>query len=316
MPRFRVCWAGLVLCSLAAAGCGHHQFAGISRVEAQRQALGVARTWSTPLEATYFGPAQRKPVVVATARGRTADGRDAWLTVLRFRGDGSDKDAGCVWTWKAHGQWPFGFQEVPTVSFGRSGPAHDRCVARVTALGVLNQNDTVADDEVMPALAYPEPVSPYGTVPRGSFVADPTFTEDISLTGIPARFPNRTARGTVGYAGFVTNEGGRALSGASIWIWPAGLFDGPSDKVGPGRTPPFAVHDVSGRLGAFALLNFPPKRYGYDVLVVRPGYAPGYDVHLFDRGQTGLFLGDLTVGRKPSFYDDSTVAVAAGSGQR
>jgi hypothetical protein len=63
------------------------------------------------------------------------------------------------------------------------------------------------------------------------------------------------------------------------------------------------------------LLNFPPKRYGYDVLVVRRGYAPLYDVHLFDRGETGLFVGDLAVGREPLFYDDSS-AVVAGLRQR
>jgi hypothetical protein len=115
---------------------------------------------------------------------------------------------------------------VATVANGRPGPVHDRCVGRVMALGAMSRNDTAGDEEAAPALAYPEPVSPYGTVPRGSYVADPTYTDAISLTGIPARFPNGTARGTVGYAGFVTDERGKALPGASIWIWPAGLFDG------------------------------------------------------------------------------------------
>src|SRR5205807_10633504 len=95
-----------------------------------------------------------------------------------------------------------GHEQARSTVNGRSTAGHARCLTEAREDGWL-AGDTVGSNVPMPAVAYPQPVSPLGPVPRGTFLAYPEDTTDISQSGIPAKFPESTAPGTGGLEAFV-----------------------------------------------------------------------------------------------------------------
>jgi len=183
--------AVLVVCSVCTSATGPHLFAGLSPRAAAAQATEVVRTFAPSLP-EYQGPAVfRHVALVDVSRSLDSEGREAWLAFFRYPGR---HDAACIWVRRAtSGPWPYAFEEAQSVAWGRAPePVHDRCTAIAFRRHVLRPDDEAGSEIPTPAYAYPEPVSPLGPVPRGSYLADPEDTDGASLTGVPAKFPHTT----------------------------------------------------------------------------------------------------------------------------
>jgi hypothetical protein len=150
----------------------------------------------------------------------------------------------------------------------------------------------------VPAYAYPFPVSVFGPVAHGSYLADLEDTGWASLSGIPAKLPQTTAPGTAGMEGFVLDERtGHVVPAASVVVAPSTRLSG-FRHVAPKVLHPI-LEVTADRHGAFALLDLPSRKLGYDYLLTAPGYAPTYVVH--DLITPGLSVGDFYVARHRRF---------------
>lgn len=298
----------LLLCSVCTSAAGPHLFAGLTPRAAAAKATGVVRTFA-PSVLGYDDPAIFGQVVlVDVTRSRDSGRREAWLALFRYPGR---HDAACIWVRRAtSGPWPYAFEEAQSVAWGRAPePVHDRCTAIAFRRHVLRPDDEAGSEIPNPAYAYPQPVSPLGPVPRGSYLADPEDTDGASLTGVPAKFPQTTAPGTTGVEGFVVDERTwRVIPGATIAVAPSTSLSGFS-RLPRGRFRP-VLEVITDRHGSFAIVDLPARKLGYDIVVTAPGYAPSYDVH--DLSQPSLFIGDFALARHARFTD-STVGPVCGS---
>jgi hypothetical protein len=153
-------------------------------------------------------------------------------------------------------------------------------------------------------------MSPLGPVGHGSYLADLEDTGWASLSGVPARFPQGTVAGTVGVAAFVLDERTyRVIPGATIAVRPATRLSG-FWRVP--RTVVPALETTADRHGAFVLLDLPVRKFGYDLILSAPGYAPRYEVH--DLIDGGFYVGDYTLARHPRFADDTPGPPPCGAG--
>jgi hypothetical protein len=280
-------------------------FAGVSRSVAVREAVEVTRTWP-PVFQNEFETYPRHAVVAKTLRHTSSTGAGAWLVLFRYV-KAYEPDEACVWVWRAGPS--FSYEETPSVIWGRPGEfVHDRCVDEIEASHLLARDQVVGDEERWD-VADPEPVTWFGPVSRGSYAGDAMDTSGVSLTAIPARFPNATSPGTGGLSGFVIDDRrGRLVRGATIWMWPSAPSSG-RFSISPPVPPSTAAVTASDRLGAFSFLDLPPERFGYDLVVRAVGYAPVYEVHnLLPPGE--MYLGDEALTQQPGFYDQTPYPVA------
>lgn len=283
----------------------------MSRAAAAEQATAVARTFA-PDVLGYEEPATfRLAALLDVSPSHDSRGEEAWLAVFRYPGG---HDAACIWIRRATtGPWRYSYEETQSVAWGRSPErVHDRCMRVAFRLHLLDPETDDAGSEIqVPPYAYPTPMSPFGPVARGSYLADLEDTDGASLTGLPARFPQATAPGTSGVEGFVVDERRlRVIPGATIAVAASTRLSG-FWRVPHGRFP--ALLEVrADRHGAFAILNLPARKLGYDFLVTAPGYAPSYDVH--DLSQPSLFIGDYSIARHLRFVDSTIGAPPCGAG--
>jgi hypothetical protein len=300
--------AVLLLCSVCTSAAGPHLFAGLTPRAAAAEAAGVVRTFA-PSVLGYDDPAIFGHVVlVDVTRSRDSGRREAWLALFRYPGR---HDVACIWVRRStSGPWRYAFEETQSVANGRSPePVHDRCTAIAFRRHLLRRDDDAGSEIPIPAYAYPEPVSPFGRVARGSYLADLEDTGGASLSGVPAKFPQTTAPGTSGLEGFVIDERtSRVIPGAEIAVAPSTTLSGFWHVPRLSFRPLLQV--TADRHGAFAVLDLPARSLGYDFIVTAPAYAASYDVH--DLSQPSLFIGDFALARHARFTD-STVGPVCGS---
>jgi hypothetical protein len=289
--------AAVAVAAIVCAGCGAHQFAGITEQRARALAVADFRTFGPQPDGTRLvsvGTSSRgRPL--GTFRDRNSAGGQAWLTIFRYV---ENADEACIWVWRAHGlPWPYAYEETRSVVNGYTNAVHERCVRKVGEHGWLASDET--GSEVRPsAVAYPEPVSPLRFVPRGTFLAYPEDTTAVSQSDLPAKFPESSARGTGGLEGFVLDARSlRPIAGAVILAKRSSRLSGLRNVFDPSD----AITAVGDRHGAFALIDLPATRYGYDFYVQAVGYAPLLEVH--DVDPTDLYAGDFLLSQKPQFVD-------------
>jgi hypothetical protein len=178
-------------------------------------------------------------------------------------------------------------------------------------LRLLDRDDEVGSEIPIPAYAYPVPVSLFGPVAHGSYLADLEDSDGLSLSGVPGRFPETTAPGTSGIEGFVIDERTwHVIPGATIGVTPSTRLSG-FWRV-PRERDRAALEVTADQHGAFAILNLPARELGYDFVVRAPGYSVWYDVH--DLTQPGLFAGDLFLAKHPTFEDSTPGPPPCGTG--
>jgi hypothetical protein len=204
------------------------------------------------------------------------------------------------------------FEETQSVAWGRAPErVHDRCVRVAFSSRLLSRADEAGSEIPIPAYAYPEPASPFGPVAHGSYLADLEDTGWASLSGVPAKFPQTPAPGSSGLECFVLEERtSRVVPGATVSVAPSTRLSG-FWRVPRGRFPT-VLGVTADRHGAFAILDLPARRLGYDLLVSAPGHAPAYHVH--ELSQRGVFVGDFTIARHPRFSDDTIGPQPCGTG--
>ena len=283
----------------------------MSRAVAALQATAVARTFA-PSMLGYEDPVVFKQLaLVDVRRSRDSVGRESWLVLFRYP---AQRDAACVWVRRATtGPWRYAFEETQSVAWGRAPErVHDRCMRVAFRLRLLDPETDDAGSEIpIPAFAYPTPMSPFGPVAHGSYLADLEDTGWASLSGVPANFPQTTAPGTVGVAAFVLDERTeRVIPNATITVRPSTRLSGFFRVLH--RLPAAALVVTADRHGAFVLLDLPVRKYGYDLVIGAPGYAPRYEVH--DLLERGFFVGDYSLARGPRFADDTPGPPPCGTG--
>jgi hypothetical protein len=283
----------------------------MSRAAAALQATAVARTFA-PSMLGYENPVVFKHLaLVDVRRSRDSVGRESWLVLFRYLGR---RDAACVWVRRATtGPWRYAFEETQSVAWGRAPErVHDRCTRAAFRLRLLDPETDDAGSEIpIPVFAYPTPMSPFGPVAHGSYLADLEDTGWASLSGVPAKFPQTTTAGTVGVAAFVLDERTeRVIPSATITVRPSTRLSGFFRVLH--RLPAAALAVKADRHGAFVLLDLPVRKYGYDLVISAPGYAPRYEVH--DLLERGFFVGDYSLARRPRFTDDTPGPPPCGAG--
>jgi hypothetical protein len=297
----------LVVCAVCAGAAGAHRFAGMSRADAAVQATGVVRAFAPSRDeyqdARVFGQLH----LVDVLRQRDSLGREAWLALFRYRGH---HDWACVWVRRAdRGPSPYAYEEAQSVATGRSPErVHDRCAALVFHRHLLGPDDEGGREYATP-YAYPVPVSLFGPIARGSYLADLEDTDGLSLSGVAAKLPQTTAPGTSGLEGFVIDERTwRVIPGARMAVAPSTRLSG-FWRIAKQRL--HGIEVTADRHGSFAILDLPARRLGYDFVISAPGYGIRYVVH--ELTSTGLYAGDLQLGRTARFEDDTPGPPPCGS---
>ena len=308
MGRLLCVFAACLFCAGAA---GPHLFAGVGKATAAVQGTEVTRAFAPRL--IYFqneDPAVFKHLrLVEVVRSSDSAGREAWLTVFRYPGG---HDAACVWVRRSDaGPAKYAFEETQSVAYGPAPErVHDRCARVAFRLRLLGPDDDAGSEMPVPGYAFPQPVSPFGPVARGSYLADLEYTDGASLTGLPARFPETTAPGTTAVEAFVIDERtAHVIPGATIEVRPSTRLSG-FRRVPDGFRPVLTA--TADRHGSFALVNLPARSLGYDFLVTAPGYAPAYTVH--DLSQPIVWIGDYSLARHTRFFDATIGPPPCGTG--
>ena len=282
----------------------------MSRAAAAVQATAVARTFA-PSMLGYEDPVVFKQLaLVDVRRSRDSVGLESWLVLFRYLGR---RDAACVWVRRATtGPWRYAYEETQSVAWGAPERVHDRCTRAAFRLRLLDPETDVAGSETtISAVAYPTPMSPFGPVAHGSYLADLEDTGWASLSGVPAKVPQTTSAGTVGVAAFVLDERtARVIPNATVAVRPSTRLSGFFRL--PHRLQPAALAVKADRHGAFVLLDLPVRKLGYDLVISAPGHAASYVVH--DLLQRGFFVGDYYLAGTPRFMDDTPGPAPCGTG--
>jgi hypothetical protein len=285
--RFGAIALGFVLLLV---GFGQTPYAGLTREEAT--ALSREAAASFPQRYEPWVEILRRPKPVETFQSTNSEGDAAWLTIFRFAGE-QEPDQACVWVWATpSGPWPQEFETVPTIADGRSTPLHERCLSIAIAHGFVEPEQTVGSEEPLPQIAHPEPVSPFGRLPRFDYLDE--WIEPDALMGADDGLlvPASTAPGTWGLAGFLLSpDGFSTVPGGTIAIAPATPGSLLSNATDP---PPGAVQAVTDEFGAFVFLNMPRARWGYEAYVSAPGHAP-YVEAWDDLSESELYLGEIAL---------------------
>jgi hypothetical protein len=246
-----------------------------------------------------------------TYRDRNSAGGAAWLTVFRlFKNQQGDPDQACVWAWRddagSH------YEDAPSVAWGHVPDVlHDRCTDFVFAHRLASPNETAGDEEAPPTIARPQPVTPLGPLPPGTYIVDVLPTDAFFLVGPSLAAPTSVARGMCGFAGLVENATAtRLVPYATVAVRPSHAWSGISDG-GPLQWPRHALTVTADHWGAFVITNLPDREAGYDISIRALGYGPARRVH------EPCYDGDLAVGewplqKAPTFADATPYPVAPG----
>lgn len=293
--------AVIFVCAFCAGAAGAHRFAGMTGHEAAVSTRAVARTFAPSLLSYEDPQTFERAALLDVSRSTDSTGREAWLALFRYPGGA---DAACIWVRRAAaGPWSYVYEETQSVANGHAPErVHDRCARIALRRHLLGSDPTVGSEIPTPVHAYPVPVSPFGVIPHGSYLADLEETDAVSLSGVPAKFPQTTPPGTSGLVGFVLDGRFRVVAGATIAVRPSSELSG-FFRIPPGRPYGVAVTATTDRHGAFAILGLPSRQLGYDYLVTAAGYAPAYEVHV--HSLPGLYSGDVYIGRTPRFKDET-----------
>ena len=302
----------LLLGSVAAAGAADQKYAGLSQAEATDLANDVVETLKPSvfaLDNRDFEPGEGRPLLVGTYSSRNSRGEDAWLTIFRLPGDGSKSDQSCVWSWRdEEAPDSYGFEGTRSVATGLSSdPVHERCVREVIDRGIADpEQETGVEPTALPAVARPQPVTPFGARPAGLYVVDFIGTADgFSESGVALELPLNGRPRTCGFAGFVIDElTGGGVTGATVTITPSTTASGLSGHSDQAE----AAVAVLDAFGAFTFVDFPPAPLGYNLTIRAPNYAPFRAIHQ-ECVSDDLLIGDWAVARRPRFEDGSSYPV-------
>ena len=213
--RFAAIALGLVAVLV---GFGESRYAGLSKSEAT--ALSREAAASFPQVYEPYVEQIRRPVPVETFVSSNSHGDPAWLTIFRFAGE-QEPDQACVWAWATPGgPWPQEFETVPTIANGRDSPLHERCLSIARKRGHVRAEQVTGVETTPVRVAQPEPVSPFGKVPRFEYL-DEWIEPDVLMGSDDGLLvPASTAPGTWGLAGFLL-DGVETIPGATIAVAPA-----------------------------------------------------------------------------------------------
>jgi hypothetical protein len=271
-------------------GFGETPYAGLTRDQATTLSLEAAASFPQRYEPYVETIRRAKPV--ETFESTNSDGDPAWLTIFRFTSK-YDPDQACVWVWRTSaGPWPQEFETVPSIARGRSTPLHERCLAIATAHGHVEAAQTEGSEEPRARVAHPEPVSPFGRLPRFDYLDE--WIEPDALMGSDDGLlvPASTAPGTWGLAGFLLSaDGFNTVPDGTIAVAPATPGSLLSNDTTP---PPGAVTAVTDEFGAFVFLNMPRSRWGYEAYISAPGHAP-YVQAWGDVSAAERYLGEIAL---------------------
>jgi hypothetical protein len=283
----------------------------MTREEARRASV-VAASTMTNVEALtndFASPMTARPL--GTFRSRNAAGDDAWLTVFRlFKPQVNDPDQACIWAWRDY-DGPH-FDEVQSVAFGHAPETmHERCVRFVFAHGFASRDQLAGDEEPRPALPHPQPMTPFGPLPRVTYAADVLPNDAFFLVGPSLEAPARVAPATCGFAGRVENAAQtRAVPSAQLAVTPSHPWSGISDG-GARAWPADAITTTADRTGSFVFANLPFDAEGFDISIRALDYAPARIVHE-ECSSSDLAVGEWIIGSRPSFEDHTPHPVAQG----
>ena len=281
-------------------GCGSHPFAGMTRAEARRESIAAARSMTNveALTNEFASPMTARPLV--TFESRNSIGGKVWLTVFRlFKPQGKDPDQACIWAWRDDGQQRF--EEVQSVAYGHVPDAlHNRCVRFVFARGYASHDQVVGDEEPLPTIARPTPMTPFGPLARGTYPTEILPYDALFFVGPSLEAPAASAPGTCEFDGRVENEAQtKTVPHARVAVTPSRPWSGISDG-GATAQPAGGVVTTADRSGSFVITDLPPAPEGYDISIRAIGYAPSRSVH-----QTCGVVGEWIVGKHPIFEDAS-----------
>jgi hypothetical protein len=269
-----------VACAVAVtllSGCGSGgEYAGLTREEATRESIRVARQMREPAAVIDLWE-PRKRVPIGTWRSRDSSGEAAWVTVFRLTGVENDTDQACVWASREPSR-PTRFEEAPSVAWGIIGDrAHDRCAEEVLERGLAGPEQTIGSEVSSPPVAHPDVVAPFAswevTVPPAQYSGGSSMT----LTAQELLLPRRVPPGTCGFAGFVIDDATyRPLADARVQVAPSGRIGG--------------LATTTDDLGSFAFSGLPVVERGFDFTVEAAGYRTSRTV------REHCYPGDFAVG--------------------
>lgn len=188
---------------------------------------------------------------------------------------------------------------------------HDRCWGFVRKHGFASPDQTAGDETARVRFPHPEPMTPFGGLPRVTYPVDVLPYDAVFLVGPSLEVPAGVAPGTCGFAGRVEDAAQtRAVPHAQLAVTPSRPWSGVSDG-GATAWPANAITATADRTGSFVIANLPFDRQGYDISIRALGYAPARTVH---EGCCvgGLAVGEWIVGTRPIFEDHSPLPVAQG----
>ena len=187
-------------------GSGQTPYAGLTRDEAVTLSRDAAASF--PQRSEPYVDTLRRAQPVETLESSNSRGDPAWLTIFASSASGSPIRH-ALWVWATpSGPWSRGVRDRADVARGRPTSLHERCVSVATAHGYVHPAQTVGSGEPPPRVAHPQPVSPFGTLPRFDYLdewiePDPVMGSDEGLL-----VPASTAPGTWGLAGFLLGPDG------------------------------------------------------------------------------------------------------------
>lgn len=294
--------AALLLLLVGFGGDGKQdQFRQLTRDEAIALTVRAAKTERDPVEVADLW-ARRGRALVGTWKSRNSVGGEAWLSIFRLTGVENDPDQACIWVWRATvPPDPHGFEEVPSVAWGRSGAIHDRCWAEVRKRGIAPPDQAMASEISPQPVASPDVVGPFGSRPAGLYPLEYSGGDAMTLTGMQLDLPVGMTAGSCGLAGFVIDaKSERLVPRATVSVATSHPWSGISDKAEP--WPHGALSTVSDRFGAFAVGELPVSDQGFDVGITAPGYAPAREVHE-DCAAGDWIIADWPIDHEPTFED-------------
>lgn len=240
-------------------GCGSGgEYAGLTREEAARESIRVARQMREPVAVIDLWE-PRKRVPIGTWRSRNSGGQSAWVTIFRLTGVVNDTDQACVWA-RREASRPATFEQAPSVAYGIVGEAaHDRCAEEVRARGITGPEQTMGSLVSSPPVAEPEVVSPLAAWEATLPPDDYSGGSGMTLTAQELLLPRKVPPGTCGFGGFVIDEVTNGpIADAIVRIAPAGSTGG--------------IVTTTDELGSFAFSGLPVVERGFDFMVTAAGY--------------------------------------------
>jgi hypothetical protein len=282
-------------------------FRQLTQEEATAPTVRVANQESDPPEVADLHE-RRQRVLVGTWSSTNSAGGDAWLSIFRLTRVENDADQACIWVWRATTPPdPYGFEEVPSVAWGREGDSvHERCWTEVRKRGIAEPDQTGGSELPPPSGHGPDVVGTFGSRVAGLYPVE--NVGGLSITGLALELPTAMPSGTCGVAGFVIDASTeKPVRGATVGVTPSHAWSGISNTRTTER--PGAAKAISDRRGAFAVGWLPDAGQGLDVTITAPGYAAAMVIHE-DCAPGDFMVGDWRIGATPRLEDATPQPVA------